>query len=207
MHTWPSRRWLTGPLLLAYLALTHAATFTANGVYAQAAWLALAGLLVVAFAGAWGLAAGALLCVSLFTADAQTLLKFPPVVFNLAVAAWFGKSLAPGEEPVISWFARLVRGAELAPELARYTRNSTLMWTVFLAGMAAAAAALALFASPEIWSLFANGVDYLLLGGLFLGEYAYRRLRYSHHAHPSLAEVARTLGRSGGLTPRRSARK
>ncbi len=205
MRPWPSRRWLTGPMLLGYLALTHAATFTGNGVYAQAAWLCLAALVVAAFPGAWGLAAGALLCVALFTAEARTLLKFPPVVFNLLVAAWFGRTLAPGEEPMISWFARVVRGAELPPDLARYTRNSTLMWTLFLCGMAAIAAALALFATPETWSVFANGVDYLLLGALFVGEYVYRRVRYREHAHAPLAEVARTIARAGALTPRRGA--
>jgi len=207
MRAWPSRRVLAGLLLLAYLILTHSAVLTGAGLLAQGAWLGLCGLAVVAVPGSWGLAAGALLAAALLIADAETLLKLPPVVLDLAVATWFGRSLAPGEEPVISWFARLVRGVDLPQDLARYTRNSTIIWTVFLAGMAGVAAALALLATPQTWSLFANGISYLLFGALFVGEYVYRRLRYRHHAHPHFAEVIRTIVRAGTLTPRRSARK
>ncbi len=207
MRAWPSRRVLAGLFLLAYLVLTHSAVLTGVGLLAQGAWLCLCGLAVVAVPGSWGLAAGALLAAALLIADAETLLKLPPVVLDLAVATWFGMSLAPGEEPLVSWFARLVRGVELPPDLARYTRNSTIVWTVFLAGMAVVAAALALFATPQAWSLFANGISYLLLGGLFVGEFFYRRLRYPHHEHARLVEVIRKIVRAGALTPRRSARK
>ncbi len=202
-----ARRVLAGLLLLSYLVLTHAAVLTGTALFARAAWLCLTGLVVLAIPGKWGFGAGATLAGALLVADAETLLKFPPIVLDLAVAAWFGMSLAPGEEPVISWFARVVRGVELPPDLARYTRNSTIIWTVFLAGMASVAAALALLAPPQVWSLFANGISYLLLGALFVGEYVYRRLRYRHHEHPHFAEVIRTIIRAGGLTPRRSARK
>jgi uncharacterized membrane protein len=108
---------------------------------------------------------------------------------------------------MISWFGRLVRGTELAPDLARYTRYSTVVWTAFFLIMAAAAAALAALAPPEIWSVFANGIDYLLVGVLFVGEYVFRRVRYRHHEHRPLADVVRTVVRAGRLAPRRTARK
>lgn len=108
---------------------------------------------------------------------------------------------------MISWFARLARGTELPPDLARYTRWSTVMWTAFFVSMAAAAATLAVLASPRTWSLFANGIDYLLVGALFFGEYVFRRVRYPHHSHRPLADVVRTVARSGSLAPRRTARK
>jgi uncharacterized membrane protein len=207
MRAWPSRRVLAGLFLLAYLVLTHSAVLTGAGLLAQGAWLGLCGLAVVAVPGSWGLAAGALLAAALLIADAETLLKLPPVVLDLAVATWFGMSLAPGEEPLVSWFARLVRGVELPPDLARYTRNSTIVWTVLLGTMAVVAAALALFATPQAWSLFANGISYVLLGGLFFGEYFYRRVRYPHHEHERFVEVIRRIVRGVALTPRRSARK
>ena len=81
------------------------------------------------------------------------------------------------------------------------------MWTAFFVAMAAAAAALAVLATPQTWSLFANGIDYLVVGVLFVGEYVFRRLRYRHHAHRPLADVIRTVVRSGSLAPRRTARK
>ena len=207
MHPWASRRVLAVLLLFAYFVLTHAAVITGIATLAQAAWLDLAGLVILVVPGVWGFGVGAVLAAALLLADADTLLKFPPVVINLAVAAWFGKSLAPGEEPVISWFARLVRGVELPADLARYTRNSTVMWTVFLGGMAGVAAALAVLATPQTWSLFANGINYLLVGALFVGEFAYRRLRYRHLHHAPFAEVVRTIARAGRLAPRRTARK
>lgn len=204
---WLSRQRLAGLLLVAYLVMTHAAVLTGTPRFAQAAWLGLAGLVAAVIPGKWGPLAGAALAGSLWVVDAETLLKFPPVVIDLAVAAWFGMSLRPGEEPLVSWFARLVRGGELAPDLARYARTSTLVWTVFLVAMAAVAAALALFASTEAWSLFANGISYLLLGGLFLGEYFYRRLRFPHHSHESLDVVVRSIMRGRTVTPRRRAPK
>ena len=161
----------------------------------------------MSFPGPWGLAGFALLAAAPLVADPDALLKFPPVIINLALAVWFGRTLAPGEEPMISWFARLARGTELPPDLARYTRWSTVMWTAFFVSTAAAAAALAVLASPRTWSLFANGIDYLLVGALFFGEYVFRRVRYPHHSHRPLADVVRTVARSGSLAPRRTARK
>src|SRR6267142_48475 len=103
--------------------------------------------------------------------------------------------------------APLAGGTEVPPDLARYTRYSTVVWTAFFVIMAAVAAALAALARPEIWSLFANGIDYLLVGVLFVGEYVFRRVRYRHHEHRPLIDVVRTVARAGRLAPRRTARK
>ncbi len=207
MHRWAPRGGLAVVLLLAYPLLTHAAVTTGLAYLAWAAWLCIAALVVLSFPGQWGLAGFALLAAAPLVAEPDTLLRLPPVIINLALAVWFGRTLAPGEEPMISWFARLVRGTELAPDLARYTRRSTLMWTAFFVSMAAAAAALAVWATPQTWSLFANGIDYLLVGVLFVGEYVFRRVRYRHHEHRPLADVVRTVVRAGKLAPRRTARK
>ena len=207
MHRWAPRGGLAVVLLLAYPLLTHAAVTTGLAYLAWAAWLCIAALVVLSFPGQWGLAGFALLAVAPLVAEPDALLKLPPVIINLALAVWFGRTLAPGEEPMISWFARLVRGTELAPDLARYTRRSTLMWTAFFVSMAAAAAALTVWAAPQTWSLFANGIDYLLVGVLFIGEYVFRRVRYRHHEHRPLADVVRTVARAGKLAPRRTARK
>src|SRR6266849_3157756 len=194
-------------LLLAYPVLTHAAVTTGLDYLAWTAWLCMAVLVYLSFPGPWGLAGFALLAAAPLAADPDTLLKLPPVIINLAMAVWFGRTLAPGEEPMISWFARLVRGKELPPDIARYTRCSTAIWTALFVSSAAVAAALAVLATPEIWSLFANGIDYLLVGVLFVGEYVFRRVRYRHDDDGSLADVVRTVARSGELAPRRTARK
>ncbi len=207
MHRWAHRGALAVTFLLAYPVLTHAAVTTGLAYLAWAAWLCIAALVFLSFPGQWGLAGFALLAAAPLVADPDALLKFPPIIINLALAVWFGRTLAPGEEPMIGWFARLVRGTEVPADLARYTRWSTAVWTAFFVSMAAAAAALAVFATPQTWSLFANGIDYLLVGVLFVGEYAFRRVRYRHHSHRPLADVVRTVARSARLAPRRTARK
>jgi len=207
MHPWASRRALGVPLFLAYPLLTNAAVFTGLTYLAAAAWMCLAALMVLAFPGRWGVAGFATLAAALLFIEPETLLKLPPVAINLVLAVWFGKTLARGEEPMISWFARLIRGTELAPDLARYTRISTIVWTSFFVGSAALAAGFAVFASPHVWTVFANGIDYLLVGALFVGEYAYRRLRFRHHQHAPFIEVIRAVARARGLSPRRTARR
>ena len=202
-----SRQALCVVVLVAYPALTHAAVTTGLGYLASAAWLCLAALLYLSFPGKWGLAGFALLAAAPLVAEPDVLLKLPPVVFNVALAVWFGRTLARGEEPMISWFARLVRGTEVPADLARYTRWSTVVWTAFFVSMAAASAALAVLATPHTWSVFTNGIDYILVGALFVGEYVFRRVRYAHHEHRPFADVVRTVVRAGKLAPRRTAHK
>jgi len=207
MHRWAPRGALAVLLLLSYPVLTHAAVTTGLAYLAWAAWLCIAALVYLSFRGLWGLAGFALLAAAPLVADTEALLKLPPVIIDLALAVWFGRTLAPGEEPMLGWFARLVRGSELPPDLASYARFSTVMWTALFVGMAAVAAALAVLATPRTWSLFANGIEYLLVGVLFVGEHVFRRVRYRHHEPRSLAEVVRTVARAGKLAPRRTARK
>jgi uncharacterized membrane protein len=201
-----SRRTLGVLLLCAYPVLTHAEVLTGLVFLAWLAWLCLAALAYMVVSGKWRAAALALLAGALLLMDAEELLRIPPVVVNLGLAAWFGMSLQPGEEPVISWFARLERG-ELTPELAGYSRRLTAIWLVFFVVMAAVAVALAAFATPEAWSLFANGISYLLVAALFVGEHAYRRVRYRNYSHASLLQYLRIMFSSGNLVSRRSAGK
>ena len=202
------RRALGALFLVAYPVVAHVAIAEGIPPLARAAWLCLAAFLFLAVPGVWGAVGALAVTATLLVADAETLLKFPPVIFNLALAVWFGRSLLPGEEPVIGWFARLQRGENLPEELARYTRGLTILWTLFFVAVSALSVALAVFADPAAWSLFANGIDYLLVGALFVGEYVYRRLRYRHYRHASLLHHFRSVFAAGGrMVPRRSARR
>ena len=145
-------------------------------------------------------AAIALLAASVLYAP-EVLLFAPPVVINAALAAFFGSSLRAGREPVISLFARLEQGGDLPPDLARHARIVTWLWTLLLSGMAATALALAALAPLETWSLFANVVVYALIAALFVGEHLYRRVRFRHYRHASLAGLLRNV-RSANLFAR-----
>src|SRR2546421_1893073 len=176
-----SRQGLLAVVLVAYPALTHAAVTTGLGYLASAAWLCLAALLNLSFPGKWGLAGFALLAAAPLVVEPDVLLKLPPVVFNVALAVWFGRTLARGEEPMIGWFARLVRGTELPPDIARYTRWSTVIWTAFFVSMAVASAALAVLATPHTGRVLENRKKYVFGGAVYLGEYIFRRVRSAHY--------------------------
>lgn len=116
-----------------------------------------------------------------------------PIAVNLLLCALFGRTLARAREPLIARFARLERGADLPQDLARYTRTLTVMWTLFFAAMAAVSASLAAGGSTFAWSLFTNVLNYVLVALFFVGEYAYRRIRFRHYRHLSPIEVMRRL--------------
>jgi uncharacterized membrane protein len=127
--------------------------------------------------------------------DARWLLFIPPVALNLALCWLFGRTLVRGRVPIIARFAMMEQSV-LTPELAAYTRALTRVWTLLFAACAAASAGLALSGNRDAWSLFTNLLNYLLVAGLFLGEFAYRRLRYRGYRHQSPWKLARNIGRT-----------
>jgi uncharacterized membrane protein len=117
----------------------------------------------------------------------------PPVAMNLILLWFFGRTLVPGREPLVSSIARFVRGA-LAPEVERYTRRVTWAWCAFFAANAAISVALAAAAPLEAWSLYANVLAYPLVALMFVAEYAYRRQRFPALEHvPPLALLERLV--------------
>ncbi|MGH8704455.1 MAG: hypothetical protein ACREUO_03450 [Burkholderiales bacterium] len=123
------------------------------------------------------------------------MLYIPPVAINLGLCWLFGRTLAHGRTPLIARFAVMEQGA-LSNELAAYTRMLTWLWTLLFAGAALAALLLALSGNRDAWSLFTNLVNYLLVAALFLGEFAWRRLRYRNYRHRSPLELLRNVSRT-----------
>jgi uncharacterized membrane protein len=95
------------------------------------------------------------------------------VAMFLALAGWFGASLRPGREALVTRFARLVEG-DLSPAALAYTRGVTLAWAGFGAAVAAASALLYFLAPLELWSLFANLLTLPLVGTMFVAEFLVR---------------------------------
>ncbi|WP_233198815.1 MULTISPECIES: ketosynthase [Luteimonas] len=191
---------------LAYAALAHLASLWQHDGYALAALLVLVAMLLVepllarrpwawialplSLWGAWALYAAG---------HAALPLLLVPVVFVVAIAWIFARTLRPGVEPLIT---RIVTGIEgvgspeaLAPDLRRYTRTLTAVWAAVLLAMAGANLLLAMIASPgglleslglrspwpitrEQWSLFANLLNYGVIGGFFGIEFMVRKRRF-----------------------------
>ena len=130
--------------------------------------------------------------ISLYLNDAS-ILYLPPILINATLLLLFGRTLLPGQEPLITQFARRVEG-EKDEDVLKYTSGLTRIWTLFFILMLIEAIGLALFAPIEIWSLFTNLINYLLMLGLFLIEIVYRVIRFRRLPSPgSLKKIFRPM--------------
>jgi hypothetical protein len=90
----------------------------------------------------------------------------------VALLALFALTLRPGHEPLITGMARRMHG--LTPELARYTRQVTIAWSVFFVIQLALSVTLFCAAPLPVWSFFVNILDIPLVAMMFAAEYAVR---------------------------------
>ncbi len=109
-------------------------------------------------------------------------LYLPPVLLPLFMWSLFFRSLMPARTPLVSAVAQEVRG-ELSTELYRYTRGVTVLWCLLFAALAVGSAMLPLLGSAELWSLFTNFLNYLIIAILFVAEFAFRQRRFSDLEH------------------------
>lgn len=183
-------------LLLAYPATAHFARPAAALALLCALAAFIAASLWIDHPLRWALPPAAAALILVAAPQAEWLLYFPPVAINLALCWVFGRTLVRGRTPLIARFA-LMEQRELTAELARYARTITWLWTLLFAAAAATSLALALSGNRDAWSLFTNLLNYLLVAALFLGEFAYRRMRYRAYRHHSLPELVRNVRRAG----------
>lgn len=211
-------------LAVAYPLLAHWASHDGGGVSAAIALADLVALVLVApmvhgQLWAWALAAAsvaALLWLA-HTPFAQMLLLAPPMLFVGLVAWMFARSLRPPREALITRIVAAMERCEpgqLPRELYRYSRRLTASWAILLAVLALANGALALIAVPdgvlarlghvppvsigqEAWSLFANLLNYGIVGGFFIGEYAMRRHLFPHRPYRHFFDFLRQMAALG----------
>lgn len=185
-------------LALAYPFAVHYAVLSGRHAPALALLAALVGCALAVSLGAapwarWLLPlAGAALALAMPEGGVR-LLDLPPILIPLALAWVFGGTLARGRTPLVSRFAEIEQGGVLTQELARYTRLLTWVWTLVLLALAAVSAWLSAAGERETWSWFTNFASYALLAALFLGEYAYRRVRFRGYRHDSPLQLARRI--------------
>ena len=127
-------------------------------------------------------------------AGKQAWLIWLPALPNIAAygfLCWFfGRTLVPGRQALITRLARTVHG-ELPPEIARYTRRVTWYWCAILAAMGACSVVLAAWsATAWVWFLALNAP---LIAAAFLAEFVYRHLRFPRFSHASLLATIRAF--------------
>lgn len=119
--------------------------------------------------------------IALLWLGADSIGRHLPLVYLLqnvsadaAMMSMFGISLVRGHEPLVSRFARMVRGS-LSPPIADYTRKVTAAWALFFASMIVVSLSLYAFAPISVWSVFANLLAFPLVCVMFIVEYTIRR--------------------------------
>jgi uncharacterized membrane protein len=168
--------------------------------FAVLLFVALRSRRLVWFALAAGIVVGPAILLARQGVGALTLLyPLPSVSLYLALLWWFGRTLSPGREALVTGLARYVHGT-LPPEMEAYTRRVTWAWCVFFAGMALTSVTLFALAPLEVWSLFANVLTTPLVVLMFVVEYIYRVSRYRNFAHVSLLTTVRVFRERGSVT-------
>jgi uncharacterized membrane protein len=209
-------------LAIAYPIVAHVAIVSRSVVMTAASLAVLASLfllprLVARSIVAW-CALPLVVAALLFLAHSHAAwlpLYATPVLVNLFGAWIFGHTLAPGQVPLIERLARLLHEEDgITAEIARYARKVTLAWTLFLSGLAVLNLTLALLATPggilllmgvhpivtvpvEVWSLFANFIDYVMAGLFFLAEYLYRQRKFPEQPYRNFFDFINRARRVG----------
>ena len=140
-------------------------------------------------------------------------LYLPPIVVPAFLAGVFGNTLRPGHTPLISRLIRLLQApGDDEPESAvwTYARRLTAAWTALFVALATFNLLLAAFVEPdgllrasgieprlalshEVWSLFTNLLEYLLVAAFFVIEYAYRRQRFPRQPYRNMFDFLRRV--------------
>lgn len=132
--------------------------------------------------GAWlgGLAAAAALVVWMDHLPESSDLAFglPHAAIYLSLFALFGRTMLPGQTPLITQIALRVHGTTppLAPAYWAYTRTVTIAWCVFFIAEVLASLLLYAYAPHGVWALYITVIHFPLVLLMFVAEYAVRRL-------------------------------
>jgi uncharacterized membrane protein len=121
--------------------------------------------------------------------SAIVLLLAPPVVVNALLCLLFGHTLLPGREPLITRFRRVEVG-QVAPPFVSYTRHLTLLWTLLFAIATASSGAAAIWGDLTVWSWISLIAVPVANVAFFLGEHAYRWVRYGTEGRSSPLRTA-----------------
>lgn len=202
-----------GYAVVAHAAIAQASVALTIGAVALLAATTLAPALMHGHVGAWltvPLVAG--VCYALSQVKSPVLLLYlPPMLGTLFMAWLFGHTLARDRTPLIARIIRLMLPPHTEPDPAvwEYARRLTCAWTALFLGLTLVDFALALIVrpdglfdlagvawtrptiSPGAWSLFANGLQYAVVGAFFAVEFAYRRRRFPDQPHRSLLDFVR----------------
>ena len=196
-------------LSLGYLVCVHFALTRDSSVLAATATAFLGAGVIVAVKGPhrkWlrllGVAMAAWFTYAIGTRTIAPIpLLLPPILVPATLAWIFGRTLVAGRKSLVERFMRIFHAPEVPPpEFLRYARHVTQSWTALLAILAAANLVLLMNLvpggllelahirppwpmSPTHLAWLGNLVTYLLIGGMFLAEFAVRIVRFPRYRY------------------------
>lgn len=142
----------------------------------------------------------ALLSLGTLWSDNPAYIQQMPVLISAFLLVTFVTSLLR-PPTMIERYARLVT-PDLSDAEVGHCRAVTWAWIAFFVANAAIAETLAITGPVEAWALYAGGIAYVLMGGMFAVEYVVRKARFGRFGtrwHDRL--LARLLGRRSGGGP------
>jgi uncharacterized membrane protein len=170
---------------IACLALFQAAVVTNKALYNVAVVVVLLATALsrsvrglrwrLMMAGGIGTVALVLLLSPQITA---TLAHSLPLLVNLALMVYFGRTLLSNEEPLITRFCRVEYGGRVPEPFVRYTRALTLIWTVLFAAFAGECVVPLVVPSTLNWLVPLNLLNGSIVALFFLGEHVFRTWRF-----------------------------
>lgn len=116
-----------------------------------------------------------------------------PVLVCLIFFQIFARTLIMGRIPLVTRMAEIAQGSELNEDAIRYTRSLTKAWALVFLGLALESTLLAFFAPLEIWSLFTNIINYIIVALVFLVDFLLRRKLLSHWRNQSFKQFIKSI--------------
>ncbi|MBF0263679.1 MAG: hypothetical protein HQL46_00275 [Gammaproteobacteria bacterium] len=113
----------------------------------------------------------------------HSIIYLPPILMISIIWYPFVRSVLPNRTPLITRFYQLTK-QENEPAEMRYTDILTWVWVVFIALLLVNTLFLTFWASLEVWSLFTNFVNYLLLLTLLFAEWVFRLFWFKRWESP-----------------------
>ena len=169
---------------------------------------------------AWGLLIAAAFGLYEAAKSGQSLLLLflPPILLNGFMAWVFGNTLLPGRTPLIERAVVLLRGSSegVTSDMTAYARRLTQIWTILFVALTTINLVLAALASPggllqaaglspgitiplEVWSLFANVLNYVIVAAMFAVEFQVRVRRFPQQSYGSFFAFIRRLASVGSI--------
>lgn len=160
-----------------YFGMEHFAPWQ-FGLLLGSLWLARALLGARRPGSLWMAITAIVFCLLLALFDSPLLLRWYPVLISTFMLGLFGLSLKYGP-PMIERLARM-REPQLPAKAIVYTRQVTIVWSVFFLCNGLLAAALTLWAPLSWWMLYTGLISYGLMGLLFAIEWLIRQRVRGH---------------------------